>query len=102
MPRATLNLERKFSSATAASELDDLRLAEMRPHAREEVVADLHPVIVIASAYASAARSRSPKRSLVATRHRADLLRGPPARIPRDAFESIQNGHPLISATRGR
>ena len=101
MPSATLNFERKFSSATAAVS-STICASEKRARTRANSSSvTLRSVKVIAYAYSSAVFSLSSKRSLVrAVVTSAIFASDAPARIPLDALMSIQNGHPLIRATR--
>ena len=102
MPSATLNLLRKFSSATAAVSSTICASEKCARTRAKSSSPTFWPVMVIASAYV--------ERRLLALveeragRGRGDLARSSssvaPACIPRDALMSIQNGQPLIRATR--
>ena len=101
MPKATLNFERKFSRAAAAVSSTIWASEKWGRTRANSASSTRRPVTVIASAYSSAAFSRSLKRSLVSASGTCAILSSDaPACIPRDALMSIQKGQPLMSATR--
>ncbi|PYN58624.1 MAG: hypothetical protein DMD94_00415 [Candidatus Rokuibacteriota bacterium] len=101
MPSATLNFERKFSRAAAAVSSTICASEKWVRTRANSASSTRRPVTVIASAYSSAAFSRSLKRSLVSASGTCAILASDaPACIPRDALMSIQKGQPLMSATR--
>jgi hypothetical protein len=91
----------KFSSATAAVSSTTWGSEKCRRTSTNSSSLTFWPVIVIASAYASAARSAGEKWRLVANEAISrSLSSDAPSRRPREELMSIQNGQPLMSATR--
>jgi hypothetical protein len=101
MPSAGLSLERKFSSAMAAVSstiCDSVKWPRSRANSSSSTFS---PVMVMRSAYSNASRSIGENSALVRHSGTCRIVSSvAPARIPLDALMSIQNGQPLMSATR--